>query len=78
MVNLYGMTAYYLQPPILAIRDGQLTGFNMIFPLAFVQISLLTTIMRRYGTAQRQRRKCTQLFCELRVLIECNECFEYA
>ena len=27
-----------------------------------------------YGTAQRQRRKRTQLFCDLRVRIECNEC----
>ena len=27
-----------------------------------------------YGTAQRQRRKCTQLFCDLRARIECNEC----
>ena len=28
----------------------------------------------KYGTAQRQRCKCTQLFCDLRVRIECNEC----
>ena len=27
-----------------------------------------------YSTAQRQRRKRTQLFCDLRVRIECNEC----
>ena len=28
-----------------------------------------------YGTAQRQRRKRTQFFCDLRVRIECNaEC----
>ena len=27
-----------------------------------------------YGTAQRQRRKHTQPFCDLRVRIECNEC----
>ena len=27
-----------------------------------------------YGTAQRQRRKRTQLLCNLRVRIECNEC----
>ena len=27
-----------------------------------------------YGTAQRQRRKRTQLFCDLRARIECNEC----
>ena len=27
-----------------------------------------------YGTAQRQRRKRTQLFCDLRACIECNEC----
>ena len=26
-----------------------------------------------YGTAQRQRRKRMQLFCDLRVHIECNE-----
>ena len=26
------------------------------------------------GTAQRQHRKRTQLFCNLRVRIECNEC----
>ena len=30
--------------------------------------------IHRYGTAQRQRRKRTQLFCDLRVHIECNEC----
>ena len=29
---------------------------------------------RWYGTAQKQRRKRTQLFCDLRVRIECNEC----
>ena len=28
-----------------------------------------------YGTAQRQRRKRTQLFCDLRARIECNESF---
>ena len=27
-----------------------------------------------YGTAQRQRHKCTQLFCNLRVRIKSNEC----
>ena len=27
-----------------------------------------------YDTAQRQHHKCMQLFCDLRVRIECNEC----
>ena len=40
--------------------------------LDFERIYYLTNYT--YGTAQRQRRKRTQLFCNLRVRIECNEC----
>ena len=41
---------------------------NLIYLLFFI------AAIATYGTAQRQRRKRTQLFYDLRVRIECNEC----
>ena len=36
--------------------------------------SLHYQTLQYYGTAQRQCRKRRQLFCDLRVRIECNDC----
>ena len=45
--------------------------FDLNIPVCHIRYTSLSTI---YGTAQRQSRKRTQLFCNLRVRIECNEC----
>ena len=39
-----------------------------------MHIQCLLLSLYSYGTAQRKLCKCMQLFCDLRVRIECNEC----
>ena len=49
----------------------------MQYVLIYQNITILDVLRydtATYGTAQRQRHKRTQLFCDLRVRIECNEC----
>ena len=42
-------------------------------PKAFSEVFHMK-LLAIYSTAQRQRRKRTQLFCDLRVRIKSNEC----
>ena len=54
-------------------------GFFVVSLLSFYIIDhkwakYVSATVWSYGAAQRQCRKRTQLFCDLRVRIKCNEC----